>query len=266
MPASLRILARSGVGFARDVHEAARPVGELELDLLRIELEGVRDERRGRFRVANLARVRVDRGRLAPDRELNARAVEDRSPPTGIDDRRRGAGPLPGARSCRPGLPEARPRAGTSPRRRRRRWRGRAGSACSRASFAEVEVGRLGVRGHEAEAVLATARRFVRMPPRAAISELSCALSARSCARSWPSSSRRTFSRRTATLSATTPASSSAIAPIQTTPARDAAARRRGRFRRTVRYARLPGRADASGRAEGSRTELWAARGRGGPA
>ena len=197
---------------------------------LRIELEDVGDERRGRLRVADL-RAGSRRPSSSGARSRAGRRCGRRSRRARRDRRSsRDAGPPRGARSFRPALPGARPRAGTCPRRRMRRRREPDGSACSRASFAEVEIGRR-VAGVRPRRVLAR----VAMRPDAAldaISELSFALSARSCARSWPTSSRRTFSRRTATLSATTPASSSAITPIQTTPP---ATRRRGAVFRTAR-------------------------------
>ena len=91
-----------GVGLALDVDESVRPVGELGQHLVRVQPEGARDDVRGRLRVADQLRVCEDRRRLPADRELDARAVEDRPPTRGLDDRRlvlAGCEPLVAARA-----------------------------------------------------------------------------------------------------------------------------------------------------------------------
>ena len=87
-PGLLQLRDPLRVDLARDVDEAARPVGERELNLFAVERERLRDESGSRRRVANLTWVRVDRRRLAADRELDAGPVEDRAAPGGIDPRR----------------------------------------------------------------------------------------------------------------------------------------------------------------------------------
>ena len=71
------------VGLAVDVHEPLRPVGELLVERGRIDSERLRRRVRDRPRVDDFARVRVHGRRLLADRELDARAVEDRAAPGG---------------------------------------------------------------------------------------------------------------------------------------------------------------------------------------
>src|SRR5207253_4041069 len=56
------------IGLPRDVDEPVRAVGERRVELRRVDAECLPDEERRRPRVADLARVGVDRGRLLADR------------------------------------------------------------------------------------------------------------------------------------------------------------------------------------------------------
>ena len=74
----LQLRGQSGVGLARDVHEAVRPVGKLRRDLARIEVHHLRDDRGLTTRIANQPRIRVDRRRLLADCQLDPAPVVDR--------------------------------------------------------------------------------------------------------------------------------------------------------------------------------------------
>src|SRR5689334_23260879 len=76
---TLEPLGAHGVRLALDVDEAVGPVDELLVDVLRNEPQDARDNRRDLRRVLDLQRVGVDGDRLLADRELDARAVVDRS-------------------------------------------------------------------------------------------------------------------------------------------------------------------------------------------
>ena len=75
---ALKTLGPSRIGLALDVDEAVRSVGDLLVDLLRVEFQDTRDHGRGLRRVPDLQRIGVDGDRLLAHRELDARAVVDR--------------------------------------------------------------------------------------------------------------------------------------------------------------------------------------------
>src|SRR5262245_7182514 len=229
----LQDLGAFGVGLTLDVDESVRPIGELGEHLIRVHPQRSCDDIRGRLRVADQLRVREDRCRLSANRELDARTVEDRPPPCGLDDRRlvlAGGEPLVAARAD-----SLEPRCARE-HREERESEDDEDEPDSPVRQLHLPRSRYsGVAGRRPSWPLAspTIRPEAAL---AAISVLSWALSARSWFRSrWVSSS-RTLRRSTATFSATTPASRAATRPIQTTPP---ATRLRGS---TLRFARGFGR------------------------
>ena len=78
MPRSSSVLRALWVGLPRDVDEAARAIRELRVELLRVEVQVLSGRERGSPRIGDLAWVGKDGRGLAADRELKARAVEDR--------------------------------------------------------------------------------------------------------------------------------------------------------------------------------------------
>src|SRR5207249_2467020 len=82
----LQLLGPNGIGLAHEVHEAVRAIGQPAQDVVRIDAERAADGVRGRRRVTDLVRVRVDRRRLAADRELNPGPVVDGAAAARVDD------------------------------------------------------------------------------------------------------------------------------------------------------------------------------------
>src|SRR4029453_15387561 len=187
-----------------DVDEPVRAVGELGQHLVGVELQHAGDGLRRRSRIADQARVGEDRCRLPADPNLPPRAVEDRPPAGGLDDRRlvlaRGE-PLVAAR------PDSLEPCGAREHREEREGEGGEGepdSPVRQLHFLRSRYSGLAGRSPSCPLASPTIRPEAAF---AAISVLSWALSARSWFRSRWISSSRTLSRSTATFSATTPAS-----------------------------------------------------------
>ena len=85
-PQLLQLLGPNRIGLAHEVHEAVRAIGQPAQDVVRIDAERAADGVRGRRRVTDLVRVRIDRRRLAADRELNPGPVIDGAAAAGVDD------------------------------------------------------------------------------------------------------------------------------------------------------------------------------------
>ena len=250
----LERLGLLGVGLAGEVDEPARLVGQQRIELPGVEVERLPDGDRRLARVDDLLRIRVDgRGALA-EGELHADSIEDRPSPRRHVELVSAAGSWPGGRASAPSPPGARRRARTRRRRRPRRPRRGAGGAGSPSAPAatprrapaerrsEVSTGSASPYLVHRDRLDAPRGRAARAPPR------DCR-DARSARRARPSSSSAwTFSRRTATFSATIPASSVATRTIQTTLPR-------GRGRAAARAARgaAPGAAAVRGRLAAAR-------------
>src|SRR5207249_3516894 len=69
----------NGIGEALDVDELAALVAQRRVERVRVDAEETMRRDRDAARVRDLLGVRVDRRRLLADRELDARAVEDRA-------------------------------------------------------------------------------------------------------------------------------------------------------------------------------------------
>src|SRR6185503_8530527 len=217
----LRRLRR--VGLALDVDEAVRPVGQLLVDLVRVELQRLRDRRGLGLRVRHLARVGVHRLRLLADRELEPRAVVDR-PARGRDHdilavlARGEPAERGGTHALKPGrAQEGEPEGEHEDAEEQPDATVRRLGAQRECGLSRTYVVSAGFAGTSPNCFWACSW----MRGEAAVMascEASACFSARRCARCVSSLSSWTFRRSTATLSATTPASRTATIAIQTTP------------------------------------------------